>query len=186
MAIAQPRAISSASILNCQMCHTQVGACWNDLHACLKINLCLCATVPGDGALGWCIPKWASTLRLQAYIIQTSPCCHKVCMLLNSYSSFAGCIACLRNKSAHWSAEAWLRSFVHDLQMYLNLFLFHGVYACDGSPMACNCEIWPMQGGLLRNSNLLSGNLCAICNYTSARSQLSESTIGMVAMQGAK
>ena len=69
-------------------------------------------------------------------------------MLLNRYSSFAGC--CLRNKSARWSAGAWLRSFCTGLpNVYLNLFLFHEVYACDGFPMACNWEMWPMRGGLV-------------------------------------
>ena len=47
--------------------------------------------------------------------------------------------------------------------------------------MSCDIYHW-----LLRNSNLLSGNLCGVCGYTSAGSQLSESTIGMVAMQGGK
>ena len=33
-----------------------------------SINLCLWAIVPGDGAGGWCIPKLAAILRLQADI----------------------------------------------------------------------------------------------------------------------
>ena len=134
----------------------QASASWNDLHVCF---LCLCATVPGDGALGWCIPKRASILRLQAYI-RTSLCCHKVCMLLHSYSSLAGWIACWRAKSAHWSFEASLFNMKgHDLQNSIAWQLTHGVHSGDVSPVACNCELWPMQGGLV----VLAEARCSLC-----------------------
>ena len=49
-----------------------VGTICMERSACLlnlkSINLCLWAIVPGDGAGGWCIPKLASVLRLQADI----------------------------------------------------------------------------------------------------------------------
>ena len=120
VSIAQPRAISSVSVLNCQMCHAgrrmlewSARLLEKSTYACVQVT----------GHWGGAYPR---PIFKPAHVVVGCACCWIGTPVL---LDVAWEISRPTGRRGPGSGN-----FVHDLQMYLTLFLFHEVYACDGLP----------------------------------------------------